>query len=71
VKTGKVTALDMPGRIQQALAAGLISETEAAALRDYDRKVMDLINVDDFDTSELGTQAQPAPEAVRPSAHVA
>jgi acyl-CoA dehydrogenase len=71
VKTGKVTALDMPGRIQQALAAGLISETEAAALRDYDRKVMDLINVDDFDTSELGTQAQPSPESLRPSAHVA
>jgi acyl-CoA dehydrogenase len=71
VKTGKVTALDLPGRIQQALGAGLISETEAAALRDYDRKVMDLINVDDFDTSELGTQAQPSPESVRPSAHVA
>jgi acyl-CoA dehydrogenase len=71
VKTGKVTALDLPGRIQQALGAGLISETEAAALRDYDRKVMDLINVDDFDTSELGTQAQPAPESQRPSAHVA
>jgi acyl-CoA dehydrogenase len=72
VKTGKVTALDLPGQIQQALAAGLISATEAAALRDYDRKAMDLINVDDFDTSELGTQAQPAPESVaRPSAHVA
>jgi acyl-CoA dehydrogenase len=72
VKTGKVTALDLPGRIQQALAAGLISETEAAALRDYDRKVMDLINVDDFDSVELGTQAQPAPAALaRPSAYVA
>jgi acyl-CoA dehydrogenase len=72
VKTGKVTALDLPGRIQQALAAGVVSETEAAALRDYDRKVMDLINVDDFDTSELGTQAQPAPDSlVRASAHVA
>jgi hypothetical protein len=32
---------------------------------------MDLINVDDFDTSELGTQAQPAPASLRPSAHVA
>jgi acyl-CoA dehydrogenase len=72
VKTGKVTALDLPGRIQQSLAAGLISETEAAALRDYDRKVMDLINVDDFDSAELGTQAQPAPPALaRPSAYVA
>jgi acyl-CoA dehydrogenase len=60
VKTGKVTALDLPGRVQQALAAGIISETEAAALRDYDRKVMDIINVDDFDPHELGAQAEPA-----------
>jgi acyl-CoA dehydrogenase len=60
VKTGKVTALDPPGQVSQALAAGLISETEAAMLRDYDRKVMDLISVDDFDTSELGAEAQPA-----------
>jgi acyl-CoA dehydrogenase len=63
VKTGKVTALDLPGQIQQALGAGIISETEAAALRDYDRKVMDLINVDDFAPHELGAQAQPVPQA--------
>jgi acyl-CoA dehydrogenase len=68
VKTGKVSALDLPGRIQQALAAGLISETEAAALRDYDRKVMDLINVDDFEPQALGTQAL---AGTRSSAHVA
>jgi len=68
VKTGRVTALDLPGRIQQALAVGLISETEAAALRDYDRKVMDLIHVDDFEPDALGTQAQ---QATRSSAHVA
>jgi acyl-CoA dehydrogenase len=64
VKTGKVTALDMPGRIQQALAAGIVSQTEAAALRDYDRKVMDLINVDDFESHELGTQALPSARSV-------
>ena len=68
VKSGRVTALDLPGRIQQALAAGIISDTEAAALRDYDRKVMDLINVDDFEPQELAAQAQPA---ARSSAHVA
>ena len=68
VKTGRVTALELPEHIQQALAIGLISETEAAALRDYDRKVMDIIHVDDFDSAEIGTQAQPAP---RSSAHVA
>jgi acyl-CoA dehydrogenase len=57
VKTGKVTALDVPGQIVQALAAGIISETEAAMLRDYDRKVMDLISVDDFDPHELAAEA--------------
>lgn len=59
VKTGKVTALDMAGQITQALAAGIISETEAASLRDYDRKVMNIVNVDDFAPEELGTQAVP------------
>jgi len=71
VKTGKVTALDLPGQIQQALAAGIVSDTEAAALREYDRKVMELIHVDDFAQHELGTQVEPVPQAVRPSAHVA
>jgi acyl-CoA dehydrogenase len=73
VRTGKVTALDLPGRIQQALAAGIISEVEAASLRDYDGKVMELIQVDDFAPEEIGAGAQPVrePAAVRPSAHVA
>src|SRR5579872_4614162 len=74
VKTGKVTALDLPGRIQQALAAGVITETEAATLREYDRKVMELIHVDDFAPDELGMQAErPAARdsASRPSMHVA
>jgi acyl-CoA dehydrogenase len=63
VKTGKVTALDVPGQIAQAQAAGIISETEAAMLRDYDRKVMELISVDDFDTSEIGVQSVPQAES--------
>jgi acyl-CoA dehydrogenase len=72
VRTGKVTALDLPGRIQQALAAGIISEVEAASLRDYDRKVMDIIQVDDFAADELGAGAQPSRQpAAQPSAHVA
>ncbi|HET7757095.1 MAG TPA: acyl-CoA dehydrogenase domain-containing protein, partial [Steroidobacteraceae bacterium] len=70
VKTGRVTALDLPGQIQQALAIRLVSETEAAALRDYDRKTMELIHVDDFEPRELGTQTEPRNAAqVRP--HVA
>jgi acyl-CoA dehydrogenase len=75
VKTGKVTALDLPSQIQQGLAAGILSETEAATLREYDRKVMELISVDDFAPHELGAQAQqPQPvERLQPvsSVHVA
>jgi acyl-CoA dehydrogenase len=63
VKTGKVTALDVPGQIAQALGQGIISETEAAMLREYDRKVMELISVDDFDPHELAAQAEPAADA--------
>jgi acyl-CoA dehydrogenase len=53
VKTGRIVSLDLPGQIQEALQAGIISETDAAALREYDRKVMDLIQVDDFSPEEL------------------
>ena len=70
VKTGRITSLDLPGQIQQALAAGIITETEAAQLREYDRKVMDIVNVDDFDQHEIGTKAS-APPAERSSQQVA
>jgi len=53
VKTGRVKALDLPNQIREALAAGIITEAEAAQLREYDRKVMDIVNVDDFESSEL------------------
>ena len=57
VKAGRISALDLPGQIEQALAAGLISDPEAQALRAFDRKVMNLVHVDDFAPHELGTQA--------------
>ena len=63
VKTGKVTALEVSGQIAQALSVGIISETEAAMLRDYDRKVTELISVDDFESHELGAQAVPEDSA--------
>jgi acyl-CoA dehydrogenase len=61
VKTGRVTALDLPGQIAQALGVGILSEAEAAVLRDYDAKVSNLIDVDDFAPQELrgGAGAQP------------
>ncbi|HEX3397194.1 MAG TPA: acyl-CoA dehydrogenase, partial [Steroidobacteraceae bacterium] len=57
VKTGRVAALDLPGQIAQALSLGIINESEAALLRDYDAKVQDIINVDDFAPHELGSGA--------------
>jgi acyl-CoA dehydrogenase len=57
VKTGRVTALDLPGQISQALHLGILNEAEAAVLRDYDAKVSDLIHVDDFAPHELAAGA--------------
>ncbi|HEY5719106.1 MAG TPA: acyl-CoA dehydrogenase domain-containing protein, partial [Gammaproteobacteria bacterium] len=53
IKTGRVTALDLPGQIEQALAARIITADEAAQMREYDRRVMDIIHVDDFATEDL------------------
>jgi acyl-CoA dehydrogenase len=57
VKTGRVTALDFPARITQSLELGVIDAAEAALLRDYDAKVLELVNVDDFAPHELGVDA--------------
>ncbi len=53
VKTGRVTALDLPGRITQAVAAGILTEAQGASLADFDRKVMQIVRVDDFAPHEL------------------
>jgi acyl-CoA dehydrogenase len=55
VKTGLISALELPSQIEQGLALGIISAAEAAGLRDYDRLVMDIVNVDEFAAAELGT----------------
>ena len=60
VKTGQVTALDLPGQVEQALACGILTADEAAFLRDYDAKVMALVHVDDFAAHELAAPAPPA-----------
>jgi acyl-CoA dehydrogenase len=53
VKTGRIKALDVPGQIQQGRQLGILTEEEAALLLDYDRRIMDIINVDDFAATEL------------------
>jgi acyl-CoA dehydrogenase len=54
VKTGRITALDLPSQISQAVVLNILSEAEAAVLRDYDAKVSHLIDVDDFAPQDLG-----------------
>ncbi len=58
VKTGRISALDLPGQIEQALTQGILSDTEAHTLREYDRKVMDIVHVDDFAPEELMAAVQ-------------
>ncbi|MEY2855084.1 MAG: acyl-CoA dehydrogenase, partial [Pseudomonadota bacterium] len=53
VKTGRVTALDVPGQVAQGLELGILSAAEADLLRDYDRRIMHIINVDDFAPEDL------------------
>ena len=54
VKTGRISALDLPTQIAQAQTLGLLTETQAQWLLDYHSRVMHLINVDDFAPHELG-----------------
>jgi len=71
VRTGRVTALDLPGRIEQAVEAGIITRAEAATLADFDRKVMEIIAVDDFAAEEIGASAEPLPrQPAMPGVHV-
>ena len=53
VKSGRVTALDLPGRITQAVAAGILTQAEGENLLQFDRKVMRIVQVDDFAPHEL------------------
>jgi acyl-CoA dehydrogenase len=62
IKTGRVTALDVPGQIEQGRELGILSPAEADLLRDYDRRIMHIINVDDFAPEELPAgHAAPTP----------
>jgi acyl-CoA dehydrogenase len=53
VKTGRVKGLDAPGQVAEGLKLGILTEEEAALLLDYDRRIMQIINVDDFAPAEL------------------
>ena len=52
-RAGRLKSGDVPGQIDEAERAGIISVDEAALLREFDREVMTLTGVDDFDRTEL------------------
>jgi acyl-CoA dehydrogenase len=52
-RAGDIRADDTPGQIDEAEQKGIITSAEAAAIRAFDRKVLDLTGVDDFAPSDL------------------
>src|SRR5690606_14728618 len=53
-RAGRIKREDVPGQIDEAERLGVIDSAEAEQLREFDRTVMALTAVDDFDVSELG-----------------
>ncbi len=56
VKDGVIPEGDIDGQIDAAAKNDILTATEAQRLRDYNEKVMALIEVDDFEHEELGTK---------------
>jgi acyl-CoA dehydrogenase len=52
-RAGDIKADDTPGQIDEAEQKGIVTAAEAESLRAFDRRVMDVTGVDDFDPSEL------------------
>ena len=52
-RAGDITREDTPGQIDEAEQKGIISAAEADSVRAFDRRVLELTGVDDFDASEL------------------
>jgi len=57
-RAGVLTVEDPLAKIDAAVEIGVLTATEARQLRNLDKQIMKLIDVDDFDSSELGTKAK-------------
>ena len=53
VKAGSIREAAPPEMYRAAAEAGILSESEMDRLLDYDRRVMEITGVDDFDTDDL------------------
>jgi acyl-CoA dehydrogenase len=67
MKEGVVTAPDFATRLEQAVAGDVLTAEEADKLREVDEKVMNLIDVDDFDPDELARPDAAPPKDRKPA----
>jgi acyl-CoA dehydrogenase len=62
-RAGEIEAEDTPGQIDEAKSKGIVSDAEAEQIRAFDRLVMDLTGVDDFDPEELPRKVTARPRS--------
>jgi len=55
-RAGEIKADDTPGQIDEAEQKGILTAAEAEAVRAFDRRMLDVTGVDDFDPNELPRQ---------------
>ena len=55
-RAGDIKADDIPGQIDEAEQKGILTPAEAEAVRAFDRRMLDVTGVDDFDPGELRRQ---------------
>jgi len=53
-RAGEIKAEDIPSQIDEAQQKGILTPTEAEAVRAFDRRMLEVTGVDDFDPSDLG-----------------
>jgi acyl-CoA dehydrogenase len=63
-RRGEIQSDDTPGQIEEAEKKRIINAEEAGKLREFDREVMALVAVDDFDPSELRRHTKEEPQEV-------
>jgi acyl-CoA dehydrogenase len=56
-RAGEIKSEDIPSQIDEAEHKGILTHEEAEAIRAFDRRVLDVTGVDDFDPAELGRRA--------------
>ena len=65
VKAGTIAKLQGTALVEAGREAGVLSDTEAHALLEFDKALMEVIHVDDFAESELVRQAYQETQALR------